>query len=315
MIGDTWLDIEMGRALNVPTVLTSFYKDTNTENRDGIGQDWKQLKSGATYCISKFDEIFDIIGDPTKKLLAVESIFLDVNSKASVKFKTNKYHDRLIIYRSLGRQQGGECDKYAVADKYFEFHRADRSHILLDKLSKATSNYILHVQESMPNLKWDFFSYVSDKATTQPPNKLLRLFELIDTNIPKINLICWSDDITGSIRNQKDYRSRVDFVDQYVFIDKQHTLLNKNVIIIDDQFTTGGTAQSICKKLTQEGAKNILFVTLFYLISIVESEKVCPHCSTKLQVKIKRSDGTKFLSCVPKKFGGRGCGNFIQNIQ
>lgn len=75
VIGDTWLDIEMGRALNFPTILTNFYTTSNEENRDGIGQDWKHLKSGATYFANKFDEIHDILLNPLQNLLAVEGIF------------------------------------------------------------------------------------------------------------------------------------------------------------------------------------------------------------------------------------------------
>lgn len=37
VIGDTWLDIEMGRALNFATVLAKFYKAVPTDVRDGIG--------------------------------------------------------------------------------------------------------------------------------------------------------------------------------------------------------------------------------------------------------------------------------------
>lgn len=314
VIGDTWLDIELGRALNFPTILTSFYTASGEENRDGIGQDWKHLKSGATFYVAKFEEVHNILANPTQNLLAIEAIFQNENSSKSVKFKTQKYPERFIAYRTLGRQNSGECDKYAVADKYFEFQRADRTQETLQKLATATSNFISFVQQSMPTVQWDYFTYVSDKATTQPPNKLLELFELVETPIPKVKLIIWTTENEGSIRNQKDYKSRKEFVDKHIFIDTQIDLTGKNLIIVDDQFTTGGTAYSICGKFIEKGVKNILFVTLFYLITAVESERVCPKCGTKLQVKVNRNKGTRFLSCVPQKYGGKGCGNFIENI-
>ena len=314
VIGDTWLDIELGRALNFPTILTSFYTASGEENRDGIGQDWKHLKSGATFYVAKFEEVHNILANPTQNLLAIEAIFQNENSSKSVKFKTQKYPERFIAYRTLGRQNSGECDKYAVADKYFEFQRGDRTQETLQKLATATSNFISFVQQSMPTVQWDYFTYVSDKATTQPPNKLLELFELVETPIPKVKLILWTNEIEGSIRNQKDYKSRKEFVDKHIFIDTQIDLTGKNLIIVDDQFTTGGTAYSICGKFIEKGVKNILFVTLFYLITAVESERVCPKCGTKLQVKVNRNKGTRFLSCVPQKYGGKGCGNFIENI-
>lgn len=314
VVGDTWLDIEMGRALNFPTILTNFYTATSEENRDGIGQDWRHLKSGATYFVNTFKEIHEIILNPLQNLLAVEGIFQNNNSTKAVRFKTTKNSQRFIAYRTLGRQQAGECDKFGVADKYFEFQRADRSQDTLQKLAKATSNFLNFVQQSMPNVTWDYFTFVSDKKTTQPPNKLTELFELVETTIPKHKFILWTDEIDGSIRNQKDYKSRQEFVDKHIFLSDELDLQGKNIVILDDQFTTGGTAYSICGKFIKSGAKNIIFVTLFYLITTVESERVCPHCGTKLQVKVKRSDGTRFLSCVPQKFGGKGCGNFIENI-
>jgi phosphoglycolate phosphatase-like HAD superfamily hydrolase len=315
IIGDTWLDIELGRALNFKTILTSFYVASGEEQRDGIGQNWKHLKSGATYYANTFVEIIDIIKNPLQNLLAVESIFQNTDSIKAVNFKTTKYLDRFIAYRTLGRQQAGECDKYAVADKYFEFQRADRTKDTLLKLSAATSNFLSHVQKSMQGVSWDYFTYVSDKVTTQPTNKLSELFYFIETPITKSKLIFWVDQIEGgSIRNQKDYKSRKEFVDKHVFIDNEIDLYNKNIIILDDQFTTGGTAHSICDKFVERGAKNILFVALFYLITAVESEKACPYCGTKLQVKVNRNRGTRFLSCVPQRFGGKGCGNFIENI-
>ncbi len=75
MIGDSWLDIELGRRLNIRTVLTKFYKATAIEERDGIGQDWKPIKMGPTFCVKNFEDLNAVINNPIDNLLALESIF------------------------------------------------------------------------------------------------------------------------------------------------------------------------------------------------------------------------------------------------
>jgi predicted phosphoribosyltransferase len=92
----------------------------------------------------------------------------------------------------------------------------------------------------------------------------------------------------------------------------------KNVIIIDDQYTTGATADALAENLRAREAKNILFIALFHLITPVNSSKLCPRCSVnglnkQLQVKINRQTGSKFYSCVLPRYGGDGCG-YTENI-
>jgi phosphoglycolate phosphatase-like HAD superfamily hydrolase len=309
VIGDTFLDIELGRILNLPTILTNFYTSKTEQTRDGIGQDWKHLKSGATYYANTFEDIHDILKNPLPNLLAVEAIFQNFNSAKAVRFKTKKEIDSFIAYRTLGRQNAGECDRYAVAEKYFEFQRVDRSSNSLQLLARATENYFSHVMKSMPTLIWHYLTYVSDKSTTIPPNKMKQLFELIQTPIEKKYLILWKENMEGSIKEQKDYQHRRDFVKDNISISNDTPLEGKNIIIIDDQFTTGGTAYSICKKFQDKGVKNMIFVTLFYLITTVESEKVCIKCGRKMEIKINRTRGDRFYSCTPPKYNGKGCGH------
>ena len=313
MIGDTWLDIELGRGVGSLTVLTELYKPQNVEERDGIGQDWKNLKSGPTFYANKYSQILDIIENSTKHLLCAEAVFQNEQTVNAVKFKTQMYPERFIAYRTLGRQNAGEIDRFAIGDKYFEFGRIDRTPQTLQKLASGVEEYI-NTLMSYELYIWDFFTYVSDKATTNPPNKMKGFFDIVNVAVPKVRLIEWKTTVTGSIRNMPNYRQRQDFVIQNIDIDTNIDLKGKNIIIIDDQFTTGGTAFAICQKLIDRGARNLLFLSLFYLVTTVESERACPHCGTKLQVKINRKNGNKFYSCVAPQYGGTGCGKFIETI-
>lgn len=310
VVGDTWLDIELGRAMNYPTILTNFYKPTSQDPRDGIGIDWKHLKSGPTYFADSFKDIEEILKNPIGNLLAIEASFHGGSSGKAVKFRTQRSNERAVIWRSLARQSAGECDNFGAAKHYFEFQRPDRSLDSLTKIAMAVEGYLEVPINMMP---WHLFTYVSDKSTTIPPNKMQQLFEMIDVNVEKKKLIEWKSTIVGSIKHQKTYGDRRRFVNENIFVNEAN-LEGKNIIIIDDQFTTGGTAYAICQKFIEKGAKNILFVTLFYLITTVESEQICPKCGTKLQVKVNRNKGNRFLSCVPQRFGGKGCGEFIKNI-
>ena len=171
IIGDSWLDIELGRRLNIRTVLTQFYQATDIEQRDGIGQDWKPIKMGPTYYAKNFKELTDIVERPIENLLAIEAIFQNHNSNRAVKFLHRPYPDGFATFRCLARQEDGECDKYARADKYYQIDNPNRTKEFLNSLVNAVSNYLNEVA-SYKNINWDYFTYVSDKKTTSPPNKM-----------------------------------------------------------------------------------------------------------------------------------------------
>ncbi|GAA4459957.1 hypothetical protein GCM10023093_01810 [Nemorincola caseinilytica] len=309
--GDSWLDIELGRRLNIRTILTQLYRASSIEERDGIGQDWKPIKMGPTYFAKNFIELFEIIQSPTENLLAIEAVFQNTNSSKAVKFLHRNYADGFASFRCLARQEDGECDKYARADKYYQIDNPSRTPDFLILLAQATSNYLLEVS-SFQNFQWHYFTYVSDKRTTTPLNKMKEIFDLVQSPFPKATLFRWSEDVTGSLRNQPNYEARRTFISNNLHIIEDIDLLNKNVIVLDDQFTSSATANEICAQLRTKGVKNILFIALFYLILPVVS-KSCPRCSKPLKIKIRRNDGNRFYSCLPPRFGGQGCG-YTENV-
>jgi phosphoglycolate phosphatase-like HAD superfamily hydrolase len=309
LIGDSWLDIALGRLLNIRTVLTKFYNTTEVEARDGIGDDWKPMKEGPTYYANNFNEVSNIIENPIKNLLALEAVFQGESSSKAVKFKFNKHVNGFTAFRCLARQEDGECDRYARADKYYQIDNPLRTTDFLNNLALSVSNYLKKV-ESHIEFSWDYLSYVSDKKTTTPPNKMKQIFDLVESNISKVKLFEWDESVKGSLRNQPDYKSRREFIAKYLSTNNTYDLKGKSIIVIDDQFTSSATAYEIATQLRNRGAKNILFIALFYLI-LPLTNKMCPRCGKKMKIKINHKNGNKFYSCIPPKYRGEGCGNII----
>lgn len=311
MIGDTWLDIELGRRLNVTTVLTQFYKATSIEERDGIGQELKPIKMGATYYAKTFEDVKQIISNPKKNLLALEAVFQGETSDKMVRFITRYSNGNFIAFRCLARQEDGECDRFARADKYSQIDNTGRSQEFISTLAQSVTNYLKRV-EKFTQYKWDYLTYVSDKKTTNPPNKMKEIFELVSSNILKIKLFEWSQNVEGNLRNQPNYQTRKDFIAKYITTIEEFDLNKKSVIVVDDQFTSSATAQEIAHQLRKKGVENILFIALFYLILPVHL-KICPNCGQKMRISIRKSDGNKFYNCATPQYRGTGCG-YKENI-
>ncbi|MEG4962036.1 MULTISPECIES: hypothetical protein [unclassified Microcoleus] len=326
VLGDSWLDIELGRGLRVPTVLTVFYEATNLEIRDGIGDYVKNIKSGSTYYAESYDEILNILRYPWQNLLCLEARYTGTVSYLARKPRRDGFlPDRgWTAHRILARQSQGECDKYHTTEKYFEFNRADRSRELLFTLRDSVITYVDRILEQRSFL-WDIFTYVPDKQTTQPANKMGELFDLIVELVGQrtawlncLSIFEWNEGVDSSTRRQPSAGDRRRFVRSNLILQEGVNVNGKNVIIIDDQYTTGATADALAENLRARGAKNILFIALFHLITPVNSSKLCPKClvnglNKQLQVKINRQNGSKFYSCVLPRYGGDGCG-YTENI-
>jgi predicted HAD superfamily phosphohydrolase YqeG len=317
VIGDSWLDIELGRGLEVPTILTGFYDAKTLEIRDGIGDYVKNIKSGSTYYAKSYTEVLEILKNPLDNLLCLEAGFSGINSHIArnPRFPSDTTENRkLTAHRILARQASGECDQYHATGNYFEFNRVDRSQQLLHTIRNAVLVYIEWVL-SYQSYSWDIFTYVPDKGTTQPENKMGELFNLIAEQIEErkhhlscLNIFEWSEEVSTSTRKQPTKAERCLFVSSNLNLRPEINVKNKNVIILDDQYTTGATADALTEKLWEQGAQNVLFIALFHLVTNVSSNRLCPVCSKPIQLRINRTTGKKFYSCVPPKFKGDGCG-------
>ena len=329
VIGDTKLDIEFGRHIGAMTIWFLPYKITDDikDERDGIGDDMLCKKMGPTFAARTFQEMEFIIDSHTNYLYSIEAAFAGVTSCRAIKLNENRYSDgSFTCIRSLARQEDGACDKYARADKYYMMSNPQRTQDFLQTLALGISNYL-----NQPSLHqgWDYFTYLTDKKTTIPPNKMKEIFDIVETKIPKIILLKWADNVQGSLREQNLYSDRQTFLQKYLSVEcplvtttdmfgqeqqSPISLTGKNVIVLDDQITTGATAWHVIRKLKEKGVRNVLFIAIFQMTLPVHNNVICPRCGKPMHIKMRRSDGHKFYSCTPPEYRGEGCG-YILDIE
>lgn len=310
MIGDSWLDIEMARGLGCASLLARLYSASAVEQRDGIGQPFKNLKSGPTFVADSYEQMRAILKDPLNHLAALEAVMAGGHSCIAYRHDRDKKDATgFVAFRSLARQEAGDGDAFSVATEYQQFQQEQRSPELLHKMAHAVSRYVNHVVQSKPDLIWDVISFMPDKSTSRPANKMKQFFELLDTPLPKQALLQWPDALVGCIRDRKTRSERGHFVKEQLQLCSHADVAGTNMIIIDDQYTTGATAASVCNLLRENGARSILFIALCYLTSSVALGKTCPICGKPLMIKIRKRDGKRFYSCTPPRFRGDGCGH------
>ena len=328
-IGDTKLDIEIGRKIGAKTIWFLPYQITDEikDERDGIGDEMLCRKMGPTYETRTFQDIETILDSPLDNLYSVEAAFAGYQSPKSIKFSYNRYRDgSYACIRCLARQEQGVCDSYGCGDKYFMMSNPQRTPDFLQKLAKGISTYIN--QNAIKGQHWDYFTYLTDKRSTIPPNKMKGVFDLVETDVKKILLLKWADNVQGSLRNKNLYQERQTFLQEYLSVEcpketttdileqyneQQISLSGKNIVVLDDQLTTSATAWYVIRKLKEKGAKNILFIAIFQMILAVNNDVLCPMCGKPMLLKIRRSDGHRFYSCTPPQYKGNGCG-YIMDI-
>lgn len=331
MVGDTKLDIELGRRIGALTCWILPYQITDEikDERDGVGDEMASKKMGPTFAVKTLTELERIIDSPLDNLYSIESSFAGGKSFKAIRFSDNRYIDgSYSCIRCLARQEQGACDKYARADKYYLMSNPNRTQDLLQSLANGISTYIN--QPVIMSQGWDYFTYLTDKVLTVPANKMKAIFDLVSTSITKCELLKWSDSTQGSLRNHNLYNERKAFLEQFLTVsipkekvtdlfggemEQPISIQEKNIIVLDDQLTTGATAWHVIHKLKEKGAKNILFIAMFQMVLAVNNNDViCPRCGKPMIMKIRRSDGHRFYSCTPPEYRGDGCG-FIIDIQ
>lgn len=312
LIGDTRLDIQLARGLGIPSAL--IFRGVDDVPHDPYHNKetaWaRRYMEGATYTCRSYEELLGVIESPASHRLVLED---PVGTAAARLFNGRNRNGGYTLVRGLGRQQQGPCDAYGAIAKYYRFGSEDRSEEFLSRVGSDVSRYLRSEVLASDFVSWDMITCVADKATTKPPYKMAKLLHVLDVELPKEELFTWSPDVTGSIRQEKKRAGRMDFIKRFVDLDRRAELQDKNVIVVDDQYTTGATAMSHVDMLLDAGVRNILFVALFYLTEEVPIEKTCPRCGKTTRIKYRKRDGSPFYSCVAPEYNGNGCG-WLGNI-
>lgn len=307
LVGDTRPDIQVARGLSLPSAL--IFRGVDDVPHDPYHNEesaWaRRYMEGATYTCRSFEDLMRVVESPAKQRLVLED---PIGAAAARLYNGRNRNDGYTLVRGLGRQQQGPCDAYGAIGRYYRFGSEDRDESFLSKVAQDINRYLRLEVLAQNFVRWDMITCVADKATTKPPCKMAKLLHAMDVGLPKEELFKWSQDVTGSIRQEKKRAGRMEFIKRFVSLDSQADLKDKNVIVIDDQYTTGATAMSHVDMLLDAGVRNVLFVALFYLTEEVQIEKACPRCGKPTRIKYRKRDGAPFYNCVPPDYNGTGCG-------
>jgi len=311
LVGDSKLDIYLARALGIASVLLDFSALEEGNVRALYRARATRIKYGSTYYCKSYEEVIGVVENPITQLLTLEH----KSGGQTVRFLNERNKNGgLTMFRGLARQSQGLCDTHGALKRYYAFQNQNRSEAFLQDISRDVSRYISElVSKNSKAHPWDYITCVADKTTTRPPRKMEAFLDALDVPTEKVNLFSWSDKVSGSIRQHKDTSSRYKFVDEFVSVISDVDLKGKNVIVLDDQYTTGATADCLSAKLIDAGARSILFVALFYLADDVGPDVKCPRCGKDAKIKLRKSDGGRFYSCPPPEYGGSGCG-WMKNL-
>ena len=209
-VGDTKLDVEIGRKYGIRTILLRQYwmKEEDVDLVSGVGDQLGNIKMGATYEAFSFSEVMEILQSPDDHLVALEARLVGSQSNRAIIFKSISHaNGSWSGVFCLARQEEGCCDRFARSDCYRMIANPQRTNDFLDLLSGTMSSYIRFHKNTYP-CRWDYLTYLSDKSTTLPPEKMKQIFDRVESDIPKVKLLYWLEMGQGSLRNQIDYSSR-----------------------------------------------------------------------------------------------------------
>lgn len=122
IIGDSVLDIQLGRKLKILTSFIRLYREGNFDKEDGIDDYRSVVKYGPTFITKSYQELLNVIYNRWGNLLSIEAAYIGSNTCKYVKFWEHKdaVYQRIVAFRCLARQENGSSDKFSRADLYYQ---------------------------------------------------------------------------------------------------------------------------------------------------------------------------------------------------
>ena len=227
------------------------------------------------------------------------------------------YHGGAIPRMSLIKSKkelliNGDTKEFIIyfGGRYFP---AMNSYILNDPLSclirKFKKTYIRQIDDFY-DLAISFVSYKDNiNLVTYVPLKPSQIKENSYDRFKQLQLKhCMSNDIClekiilctkDFVQKQNDANQRQENVkDAFEVIED---VKDKNILIIDDVFTTGSTITEIAKTLYEAGAKNVEAIVLAInqlTNAAIECKSLpCPVCGERMILKVNSNNGRLFFGC------------------
>lgn len=183
-----------------------------------------------------------------------------------------------IINHSLEKQDIRGCSSCFNKGFYFdkaisciEYDDLSKKLILDFKYKNKTymSKYIAQIMKEkleIENIKFDYIIYVplhknrlKKRGFNQAQKIGIKLSKLINT--PILNVVYRKEDTIQLYKLSKSERKK-ELKNAFVVNDNNSMLKNKNILLVDDIFTTGATVNEICKVLKLNGVNKAFVMTL-----------------------------------------------------
>ncbi|MDH2654669.1 HAD-IA family hydrolase [Acinetobacter baumannii] len=203
-------------------------------------------------------------------------------------------------------------DSHKLSLDIFEKEDALETYTVPSYWNHIFSNLIKNIG-SYPKSKIKSFQVVT--VVPAKNNKIKRLEQMLKAiskdhpNIMFIEDLLYFDPGAPSLKSLPKIERLVTLKKYLKFNPKYtQTIINQNILILDDVITTGSTMKVARELLLNLNAREVLGACIAKTVSLQRDFKTCPSCNSELFLLKNRKDGSRFWSCPKKDELGNYCG-------